>query len=76
MEHFQRQTTWHDTKQASINSRKFKSYQAGAQTEKLGEKIPFTIYYTIKKNNVPTNKFNQRGKRPLLEKLQNTEERN
>ena len=43
------------------------------QKEKLG-KSP--TYYSNKKNKVPWNKFNQGGKRPVLEKLQNTEERN
>ena len=32
MEHFQRQTTLYDTKQASTYSRKLKSYQASSQT--------------------------------------------
>ena len=34
------------------------------------------IYYSTKKNKVPRNKINQRGKRPVLGKLKNTEERN
>ena len=44
-------------------------YQKG----KLG-KTP--IYYSNKKNKVPRNKPNQGGKRPVLRKLHNTEERN
>ena len=38
------------------------------------EKIP--IYYSNKKNKVPRNKPNQEGKRAVLRKLHNTEERN
>ena len=38
------------------------------------EKNP--IYYSNKKNKVPRNKPNQGGKRPVLRKLYNTEERN
>ena len=38
------------------------------------KKISFTI--ATRKNKVPRNKFNQGGKRPVLRKLQNTEERN
>ena len=34
------------------------------------------IYYSNKKNKVPRNKPNQGGKRPVLRKLHNTEERN
>ena len=37
------------------------------------EKNP--IYYSNKKNKVPRNKPNQGGKRPVLRKLHNTEER-
>ena len=33
-------------------------------------------YYSNKESKVPRNKFNQRGKRPVFGKLQNTEERN
>ena len=42
------------------------------QEEKLG-KSP--TYYSNKKNKVPWNKFNQGGKRPLITKLCNTEEK-
>ena len=38
-------------------------------------KIPLTIA-TKKENKILRNKFNQGGKRPVLGKLQNTEERN
>ena len=38
------------------------------------KKIPFNI--ATKENEVPRNKFNQGGKRPVLRKLQNIEERN
>ena len=34
------------------------------------------IWYRTKKNKVPRNKPNQGGKRPLLRKVYNTEERN
>ena len=43
------------------------------QKQKLGTN-PF--YYTNKKNKVPRNKPYQGGKRPVLRKLHNTEERN
>ena len=38
------------------------------------EKNP--VHYSNEKNKVPRNKPNQRGKRPVLRKLHNTEERN
>ena len=44
------------------------------QKQKSGEKNP--ICYTNKKNKVPRNKPNQGGKRPVLRKPHNTEERN
>ena len=44
------------------------------QKEKSGKKN--LIYYSNKKNKVPRNKCNQGGKRPVLRKLHNTEERN
>ena len=34
------------------------------------------ILYSNKKNKIPRNKPNQGGKRPVLRKLHNTEERN
>ena len=42
--------------------------------QKSGEKNP--IYYRNKKNKVPRSKPNQVGKRSVLRKLHNTEERN
>ena len=36
----------------------------------------FKIFIVIQKNKVPRNKPNQGGKRPVLRKLHNTEERN
>ena len=42
------------------------------QKEKSGEKNP--ICYSNKKNEVPGNKPNEGGKRPILRQLQNTEE--
>ena len=36
----------------------------------------YPICYSNKKNKLPMNKLNQRGKSPVLGKLQNTEERN
>ena len=44
-----------------------------SETE-IRKKIPFDI--ATRKNKVPRNKPNQRGKRPILRKLYNTEERN
>ena len=43
------------------------------QKKKQGKK---STYYRNKKNKVPRNKPNQGGKRPVLRKLHNTEERN
>ena len=43
------------------------------QKDKLGKN---PIYYSNKKNKVTRNKPNQGGKRPVLRKLLNTEERN
>ena len=42
------------------------------QKQKLGKTNP--IYYSNKKNKILRNKLNQRGKRPVLRKLENTEE--
>ena len=44
------------------------------QKQKSGKKK--TISYSNKKNKVPRNKPNEGGKRPVLGKLHNTEERN
>ena len=44
-----------------------------AETETRGKN---PIFYSNKKNKVPRNKPNQAGKRPVLRKLHNTEERN
>ena len=41
--------------------------------QKWGKKIP--IYHSNKKTIIPRNKLNQRGKRPVLGKLHNTEEK-
>ena len=49
-------------------------YQQLYISKKHQEKIPFDI--ANKKNKVPRNKPNQGGKRPVLRKLHNTEERN
>ena len=43
------------------------------ETEIKGKNI---MWYSNKKNKVPRNKSNQWGKRPVLKKLHNTEERN
>ena len=43
------------------------------QKQELGKN---PIYYSNKKNKAPRNKLNQGGKRPVLGKLHNTEERN
>ena len=44
-----------------------------SETEIRGKNL---TYYSNKKNKVPRNKLNQGGKRPVLRKLHNTEERN
>ena len=44
-----------------------------SETE-IRKKIPFDI--ATRKNKIPRNKPNQGGKRPVLRKLHNTEERN
>ncbi|KAF6125247.1 hypothetical protein HJG60_009767 [Phyllostomus discolor] len=46
------------------------------ETEVLVLILLVTIYYNNKKNEIIRNKVNQRGKRHVLRKLQNTEERN
>ena len=43
------------------------------QKEKLEDNL---IYNCIKKNKIPRNKLNQGGERPVLWKLQDTDERN
>ena len=43
------------------------------QKHKSGKNL---IWYSNKKNKVPRNKPNQGGKRPVLRKLSNTEDRN
>ena len=43
------------------------------QKQKQGKN---SICYSNKKNKVPRNKSNQGGKKPVLRKLHNTEERN
>ena len=61
--------------QSSIlrNRRHFCTPTMKYQKQKLGKN---PIYYSNKKNKVPNNKLNQGGKRPVLGKLQNTEEKN
>ena len=44
------------------------------EKKQSGKKIPFDI--ATKKNKVPRNQPNQGGKRPVLRKLHNTEEKN
>ena len=60
-----------------INTQKSKAFlytnNETAETE-IRKKNP--ISYSNKKNKVPRNKPNQGGKRPVLRKLHNTEERN
>ena len=60
-----------------VNTQKSKAFlytnNETAETE-IREKNP--ILYSNKKNKVPRNKPNQGGKRPVLRKLHNTEERN
>ena len=60
-----------------VNTQKSKAFlytnNETAETE-IRKKNP--IFYSNKKNKVPRNKPNQGGKRPVLRKLHNTEERN
>ena len=59
----------------TVNIQKLKAYlytYNEISEIETGGKIP---YYSNKKNKVPRNKLNQGG-RPVLRKLQNTEERN
>ena len=60
-----------------VNTQKSKAFlytnNETAETE-IKKKNP--IWYSNKKNKVPRNKPNQGGKRPVLRKLHNTEERN
>ena len=60
-----------------VNTQKSKAFlytnNETAETE-IRKKNP--IFYSNKKNKVPRNKPNQGGKRPVLGKLHNTEERN
>ena len=62
-----------DKKSIFKNQRHFCTPTMKYQKQKLGGK---NIYYSNKKNKVPRNKPNQGGKRPVLRKLHNTEERN
>ena len=60
-----------------VNIQKLKAFlntnNETSETE-IRKKIPFDI--ATRKNKVPRNKPNQGGKRPVLRKLHNTEERN
>ena len=58
-----------------VNIQKLKAlfYSDVSERETRGKN---PIYYSNKRNKVPRNKLNQGGKRPVLGKLQNTEERN
>ena len=61
-----------------VNTQKSKAFlytnNETAETEIRKKKKP--IYYSNKKNKVPRNEPNQGGKRPVLRKPYNTEERN
>ena len=60
-----------------VNTQKSKAFlytkNETAETE-IKKKIPFDI--ATRKNKVPRNKLNKGGKRPVLRKLNNIEERN
>ena len=62
-----------DTKSIFRNQRHFCTPTMKHQKQKSGKN---PILYSNKKNKVPRNKPNQGGKRPLLRKLHNAEERN
>ena len=62
-----------DTKSIFRNQKHFCTPTMKYQKHKLGE-IP--IYYSNKKNKILRKKPNQGGKKPVLRKLHNTEERN
>ena len=62
-----------DTKSILRNQRHSCIPTMKQQKQKSGNK---SIQYSNKKNKVPRNKPNQGGKRPVLRKLHNTEERN
>ena len=63
-----------DTKSILRNQRNFYTPIMKEQNQKSGKKKSHLLYN--KKNKVPRNKPNQGGKRPVLRKLHNTEERN
>ena len=63
-----------DTKSISENQKGIPVYQQRNCRNRNQGKNP--ILYSNKKNKVPRNKPNQGGKRPVLRKLHNTEERN
>ena len=67
-------TKYWDTKSIFRNQRHFCTPTMKYQKQKLVKKNP--IRYCNKQNKVPRNKLNQGGKRPVLVKLQNSEERN
>ena len=62
-----------DTKSVFRNQRHFCIPTMKHQKQKSGGK---SHSYSNRKNKVPGNKPNQGGKRPILRKLHNTEERN
>ena len=60
-----------------VNIRKLKAFlYTNNKTSEREIRKKNLIYYSNKKNKVPRNKPNQGGKRPILRKLHNTEERN
>ena len=63
-----------DTKSVFRNQRHSCTPTMKHQKQKSGKKNP--IWYSNKKNKIPRNKPNHGGKRPVLRKLYNTEERN
>ena len=60
-----------------VNTQKSKAFlYTNNETAETKIRKKNLICYSNKKNKVPRNKPNQAGKRPVLRKLQNTEERN
>ena len=62
-----------DTKSIFRNQRHFCTPTTKHQKQKAGK---ISNLHSNKKNKVPRNKLNHGGKRPVLRKLHNTEERN
>ena len=59
-----------------VNVQKSKAFLYNNEISETEIRKKNPIWYSNKKNKVPSNKPNQGGKRPVLRKLYNTEERN